>query len=251
MNEMPKNKKEVSTEDILEELKKLRSESLIKDVLLALVPLLIAGLSIYFSYTNTAKQIEFSNTQLNQTREIENAKLLESFSQSILNGGEEAELARIALNSVRLTKDQRKQLSAFYETAAGGSDRPHNQPSEPPVSRTGVDRVFEELLSQLFSADREIRKDAYPLTKNYFNSNNAMNLIDHMITKVYSNPFNIKGRSNVLAILASLPVGVLAGSKEQLLSFFVEIESKGSINPAYAVGPQTKGWISEIREKIT
>jgi len=250
MNEMSKNKKEVSTEDILVELKKLRDESLIKDVLLALVPLLIAGLSIYFSYKSTESQIEFSNTQLIQIREIENAKLLESFSQSILNGGKEAELARIALDSVRLTKDQKKQLSGFYETAAGGSDRPDKQPPATPLTETRVDRTFENLLSQLFSAERAIRADAYPATKSYLMKNNVVKLIDQMIAKMHSDPFNIKGRSNVLAILASLPVNKLTDRKEQLLSFFVEIENKGSLNPAYAVGPETKGWISEIREKI-
>jgi hypothetical protein len=64
-------------------------------------------------------------------------------------------------------------------------------------------------------------------------------------------PFNIKGRSNVLSILASLPQSLLTVRREQLLKFFAEIENQGAVNPAYAVGPQTQGWIGEIRAKLT
>jgi hypothetical protein len=46
------NAKEVTAERIFSELKKLRGASLFKDLLLLIVPLLVAGLSIYFSDQN-------------------------------------------------------------------------------------------------------------------------------------------------------------------------------------------------------
>ena len=250
MNATTKNKQEASTDELLNEIKRLRGESRIKDVLLTIVPLLVAGLSIYFSNQNAERQLLFSNTQLVQTREIENAKLLESFSQRILNGGKEAELARLALDSVRLTESQKIQLSKFFEEEAGGSDQPQEPPSQPSSSEQVIDSEFEKLLSRLFSPEREVRAKAYTTTKNYLINKKAEKLIGQMIAKVYSDPFNIKGRSNVLSILDSLPVDKLMSSKDELLSFFLDIEHKGALNPAYAVGPQTTGWISGIRGKL-
>ena len=206
---------EVTAEKVLDELKRLRGESLIKDLLLAFVPLLVAGLSIYFSYKSTEKQLEFSTTQLFQTRQIENAKLLESFSEGILRGGKEAELARIALDSIRLTDGQQEQLSVFFEAASGGSDSPPEQP-EPASTTTGIDTTFEKMLSQLFAPTREVRSEAYSITKQYLLNNSAGALIDQMLSKVFSDPFNIKGRSNVLSILSSLPSGKLSDRRQQL-----------------------------------
>ena len=113
-------------DEVLKEIKKLRSESIFKDVLLALVPLLVAGLSIYYSNKNTQSQLTFSQEQQLQNKEIENAKLLERFSKSILSGGDEAALAKIALDSVRLSDSQKQQLAVYFEQESGGSDQPED-----------------------------------------------------------------------------------------------------------------------------
>ena len=106
------------------------------------------------------------------------------------------------------------------------------------------------MLSQLFAPTREVRSEAYSITKQYLLNNSANALIDQMLSKVFSDPFNIKGRSNVLSILSSLPSGKLSDRRQQLLAFLIEMENRGVVNPAYAVGPQTRGWIGEIRAKL-
>jgi hypothetical protein len=240
---------DVTSERIHKELQRLRSESLLKDLLLAIVPLLVAGLSIYFSNENSSRQLAFAHDQLTQMREIENAKLLESFTEKILAGGKESDLARIALDSVRLTAVQKDQLSGFFEAEAGGSDSPTATP-QAPTAAGEIDVTFAGMLSDLFAAERETRADAYTRTKNYLLVNDAGRLIDQMIAKVFSDPFNIKGRSNVLSILAGLPADKLADRRQILLDFLVEVEKRGAVNPAYAVGPQTRGWIEDIRTKL-
>ena len=242
--------KKLSNDKVLAELKKLRSESIVKDFLLALIPLLVAGMSIYFSQQNVNKQLEFSNAQLKQTSEIENAKLLEEFSQSILHGGKEAELAKIALESIDLTESQMEQLSGFFENEIGGTDRPLTSQVVDSVVDTNIDLEFRTLMDQLFSSERKTRIVAYPATKTYLLENNTSDLIDQMIVKVKLEPFNINGRSNVLSILANMPEPKLMESKDKIQIFLTDIETKGSVSPAYAVGPQTNGWIGEVRNRL-
>jgi hypothetical protein len=239
----------VSSDAILQEIERLRSGSLVKDILLALVPLLVAVLSIYFSNRSAERQIAFSNTQLAQTREIENAKLLESFSDRILNGGKEAELARIALDTIMLTDIQRIQLAAFFETESGGSDSPENEIVR--SEEIEVDAAFGQLLTDLFATEREVRARAYTETRLYLLANNSGDLLDQMIAKVETDPFNIKGRSNVLSIWASLPKERLNDRRSEILEFLDEIQRAGAVNPAYAVGPQTQGWTKEIRAALS
>jgi len=241
---------DISMSKVFNELKQLRGESQVKDLLLAIVPFLVAGLSIYYSNQNVKSQIEFSKDQLAQTRKIENAKIIESFSESILNGGKGAGLARIALNSIQLTEEQKEQLSSYFEAEAGGSDKPQKL-GEPSQTKLEKDTVFENFLSELFNPKRKVRAIAYTQTKNYLSNQDSVRLIDQMIAKVISEPFNIKGRSNVLSILANFSKGKLLGKKQGILEFLVEIERRGTMNPAYAVGPQTLGWIAEIRGKFT
>jgi hypothetical protein len=240
----------VDNEEILKEIRGLKKESLIKDVLLVMVPLLVAGMSIYFSNATAQMQIQLAQNQLAQTQEIENAKLLEGFSQRILNGGRQAKLAQVALDYITLSNEQKSKLAKFFEQEAGGSDQP-NPPSAPPGSPAqGIDQEFQSLLGQIFAVKINIRAAAYTLTKSYLVANYSNELVTQMASKVRSDPFNINGRSNVLSILAAMPEDSLRTSKGVLEKFIEEFEHKGAINPSYAVGPQTKGWISEIRAKI-
>ena len=237
-------------EEILKEIKTLKTESLIKDALLAIVPLLVAGISIYYSNSTALRQIQLAQNQQEQTQEIENAKLLEGFSQRILNGGREAELAQVALDYIRLSIEQKEKLAKFFEQEAGGSDQPISPSDSSENAAQSIDQEFQSLLEKIFAADRDTRAQAYTPTKQYLSENSSEELVSQMLLKVDSDPFNIKGRSNVLSILADMPQKRLKTHKASLLTFFDDLESKGATNPSYAVGPQTKGWISVIRAKI-
>lgn len=238
---------QITSEEILRQLKKLRSESLIKDLLLATIPLIVACLSIYFSSESVKKQLQFSNNQLEQTQLIENAKLLESFSERILTGGKDAQIAKIALDSLMLTDKQKVSLTEFFEAAAGGSDSDINPLAS---SDEPFDIVFQEKLDRLFSPKRAVRSQAYIEVGDYLQSTEPSVLIDQMIFTAETDPFNIKGRSNVLSILSELSKEKLITSSANILSFNKLIMKNGKQSPAYAVGPQTLGWIQILTGKL-
>jgi len=233
-------------DQILRELKKLRSDSLIKDVLIGVVPLLVAVISIYFSNKYLSRQIEVSKDQQEVTSRIETAKLLDSFSADILEGGHKAQIARIALETVPMSESQSTQLALYFESAAGGSDQPGPQNGGDNL----VDKNFADLLSKIFSKDKSDRITGYIGTHAYLLNNSSVGLIEQMIAKIDDNPFNINGRSNALSILASLPEARISSSKNSILAFLSDLEIRGKNNPAYAVGPNTQGWIRVLRNNL-
>ena len=163
--------------NIHKELKKIRTESWIKDLLIATVPLFVAALSIYFSNLTIERQLEHS-------RGIESAKIIENFSSKIAQGGEEAQLAQIAFESVPLTGHQRNQLAYFFEKKAGGTDEHEveKQPPPPPGSTSIIDTDFEELLGRLFDTEREVRSKAYSDTRKYLAAKQQPSLIKQMFS---------------------------------------------------------------------
>lgn len=274
--------------EIYAELKRLRNESWIKDVLLAVVPLLVAGISIYYSNQNSKQQLRFAQEQMLQNRQIENAKLLEGFSQRILNGGREADLARVALDSITLSSSQKTQLASFFESEAGGSDQidlttslveasvevapplqgdkklamvePLNVDVEvlaseaPPLAdltpEERLERHFASVLPLIFSDTRETRIEGYSQVQSILSQDYSADFVLMMLDRIRSDPFNISGRSNVLSILSDLSAENLVTTKKELLEFLSLLEDQGKDDPTYAVGPQTQDWIKRIRDSL-
>ena len=240
-------------DEITKAIKGLRRESFIKDILIAIVPLLVAGISIYFSNSMTQAQLEFN-------REIESAKIIESFSEKILRGGEEAQLAQIAFETVPLTEQQRENLALLFESksaadapveVAAAIDGPQTAGDPPSAQGPQSDTELAGLLAGLFDPERTVRSDAYWRTEQYLTQASNPELLPQMFAKIWQDPFNIPGRSNVLAITADLPPSYFAGQHEFIRGQLGQIEDLAAKSPAYAVGPQTTGWISQIRAKIS
>ncbi len=211
----------------------------VRDTLVAVIPLIIALVSIYFTSQAT-------NEQLSQSRGIESAKIISELIDDITEGGDQARLAQIAFVSVPLNDEQRADIGAFIESKslgdaplllAGGSNSDND--------------VFAGMLDRLFHVDRETRSIAYSEVRSHVaTQGDADALIRQMGSKVESEPLNIKGRSNVLSILADTPAERLAPSRVYILEQLQRIE-RLSNDPAYAVGPQTRGWISNIRDRLS
>ena len=71
-----------------------------------------------------------------------------------------------------------------------------------------------------------------------------------MIEKMQKEPLNIKGRSNCLSIMSEMDQEFLKENRGIIEPELARIESFESEGVQYAVGPQTKGWIEDIREKL-
>ncbi len=216
--------------------------SRMKDILIVVVPLMVAVITVYFSTDSV-------NKQLTHSRQIESAKIIASFSQQILEGGEGSELAEIAFESVPMSESQREELSSFIEQRKGGPDLPVDIPVD--TMEISIDQEFSELLERLFHIDRDVRAPAYTETREYLKAKPDTQLVGEMFDKVRSDPFNIKGRSNVLSILSTADQSLLISAKERIDTELQWIESLGQISPSYAVGPQTKGWLSELENRLS
>ena len=114
-----------------------------------------------------------------------------------------------------------------------------------------VDSVFAVLVDQLFADAIEERSKAYAKTRDFLKVNQDTLYVYQMFHKVRNSPFNIKGRSNVLSILSTADQSLLESSEDVIRREIRRIEDLGQRSPSYAVGPQTKGWISEIENRLS
>ncbi len=216
----------------------MKRQAITKDILIVIMPLLVAGLTVFFS-TKSKQQA------LQQSGQIETAKIIISLMEDILKGGENAHLAKIAFENVPMTESQQQQLATFLEEKVGGSDR-----ISQPTHLVDLDTTFPILLDKLFDDRPEVRRQAYTDTRDYLKANPDTSIIAQMFDKVRSNPFNIKGRSNVLSIVSSADSHLLLSSQNRLqeeLRWIADLEKK---SPSYAIGPQTKGWMNDLENRL-
>ena len=226
-----------SQEHLEESLRNLKRKVQLKDLFIVIVPLLVAGLTVFFSTRSNRET-------LNHSRQIEGAKIIINLMEDIMKGGENAQLAKIAFENVPLTESQRDQLSSFLEQKIGGSDSPQLADSTPQHAE------FKFMLDDLFNDTYDIRKTAYVDTRNYLQTHPDTVLVGLMFNKVRDNPFNVKGRSNVLSILSSSDPALINSSRSRLQDELKWIENLEGKSPSYAVGPQTKKWMSSLNHQL-
>ena len=211
--------------------KKMNSHMLVKDILIILVPLVVALFTVYQS-NNTFQQ------ELEHNRNVERANIIANFADKILEGGKSAKIAQIAFEASLMPDSLWNKIADAIELIEGGADIASTDLGEHPL--------FKIALDQLFDSTKTIREKGYVRLLELLNEKKEPVLIESMMNRIRSDPFNIKGRSNVLSILTKQDPAFLLESKSYIRAELEWISGLENVSPGYAIGPQTKGWISQL-----
>ena len=240
--------------------------SIIKDVCLIIVPVLIVFINTRHSTRELENRLaaeenhlklqqQFDFERIKAENRMEMAKLIDQYSGLIFKGGNEAKLAVIALDTDILSKEQYKKLIDLVEGSSGSADKS----GEKWIEKT--DEQFNKTLDELFAEKESTRSIAYGRMLYLLLNSPKPEYIERIFKKIEDDPLNIFGRSNCLSLLSE--VGDTEEGRLFLISYNKENEGKNKLElqlkriedlrakgVVYAVGPQTMGWINDIRKKI-